>query len=40
MTRGIPDYGNVVFTTEAPLANVARLCRSDKYALAQRAITG
>ena len=39
MTRGIPDFGNVIITTEAPLANVARLLRNDKYALAQRAIT-
>ena len=39
MVRGIPDYGNIVFTTEAPLGNVARLLRKDKFALAQRAIT-
>lgn len=38
MTRGIPKYGNVIFTTEAPLGNVARLNIAGKYALAQRAI--
>lgn len=38
MTRGLPDYGNLIFTTEAPLGNVARLNISGKYALAQRAI--
>lgn len=39
MTRGIPNYGDVIFTTEAPLGNVAQLNIKGKYALAQRAIT-
>lgn len=39
MTRGIPNYGDVIFTTEAPLGNVAQLNIQGKYALAQRAIT-
>ena len=39
MTRGIPKYGDVVFTTEAPLGNVAQLLLKGKFALAQRAIT-
>ena len=39
MTRGIPQMGDVLFTTEAPLANVALLNTDDKIALAQRIIT-
>lgn len=39
MTRGIPRYGDVILTTEAPLGNVAQLFFTEKYALAQRAIT-
>ena len=39
MTRGIPEYGDVIFTTEAPLGNVAQLFITEKFALAQRAIT-
>jgi len=39
MTRGIPEKGDVLFTTEAPLANVALLNTSEKIALAQRIIT-
>lgn len=38
MTRGIPRKGDVLFTTEAPLANVAQLDTSDKVAFAQRVI--
>ena len=38
MTRGIPNFGDVIFTTEAPLGNVAQLNINYKYALAQRAI--
>ena len=38
MTRGIPNYGDVVITTEAPLGNVALLHTQEKIALAQRAI--
>jgi len=37
MTRGIPDAGDVMFTTEAPLGNVA-LIPPEKIALAQRII--
>lgn len=39
MTRGIPSKGDVLFTTEAPLANVTILNINDKIALAQRIIT-
>lgn len=39
MTRGIPTEGDVLFTTEAPLANVTLLNTSEKIALAQRIIT-
>ena len=39
MTRGIPSKGDVLFTTEAPLANVALLDTDEKIALAQRIIT-
>ncbi len=38
MTRGIPKLGDVLFTTEAPLANVAQLDTSDKVVFAQRII--
>lgn len=37
MTRGIPEPGDVMFTTEAPLGNVA-FVPSEKIALAQRII--
>lgn len=39
MTRGIPTKGDVLFTTEAPLANVTLLDTDEKIALAQRIIT-
>jgi type I restriction enzyme S subunit len=39
MTRGIPQKGDVLFTTEAPLAMVALLDTDEKIALAQRIIT-
>ena len=39
MTRGIPQKNDVLFTTEAPLANVALLDTDEKIALAQRIIT-
>ena len=39
MTRGIPRKGDVLFTTEAPLANVTLLDTDEKIALAQRIIT-
>jgi len=38
MTRGIPECGNVMFTTEAPMGNVARV-PDYKLALAQRVLT-
>lgn len=38
MTRGIPKLGDVIFTTEAPLANVTQLDTKDKVAFAQRII--
>jgi type I restriction enzyme S subunit len=38
MTRGIPNFGDVIFTTEAPLANVAQIDSNDKVAFAQRII--
>lgn len=38
MTRGIPDVGDVLFTTEAPLGMVARF-PDYKVALAQRLLT-
>ncbi|MBW7989646.1 MAG: hypothetical protein FVQ84_06480 [Planctomycetes bacterium] len=38
MTRGIPKLGDVIFTTEAPLANVAQLDTKEKVAFAQRII--
>jgi type I restriction enzyme S subunit len=39
MTRGIPEHGDILFTTEAPLGNVAQLLTRGKVALAQRIIT-
>lgn len=39
MTRGIPKQGDVLFTTEAPLANVAQIETDEPVALAQRLIT-
>lgn len=38
MTRGIPRRGDVLFTTEAPLANVCQLNTDEKVAFAQRII--
>jgi type I restriction enzyme, S subunit len=38
MTRGIPENGDVLFTTEAPLANVAQLNTDERVAFAQRII--
>lgn len=38
MTRGIPRKGDVLFTTEAPLANVAQLGTDEKVVFAQRII--
>jgi type I restriction enzyme M protein len=38
MTRGIPKVGDVLFTTEAPLGNVAVITSKKRFALAQRLI--
>ena len=38
MTRGIPNVGDVLMTTEAPLGNVALIDIEEKFVLAQRAI--
>ncbi len=38
MTRGIPERGDVIFTTEAPLANVALLDTDERVVFAQRII--
>lgn len=38
MRRGIPRKGSVIFTTEAPLGEVARIRTDDKLAFAQRII--
>ena len=38
MTRGIPQRGDVLFTTEAPLANVAQLDTDERVVFAQRII--
>jgi type I restriction enzyme S subunit len=39
MTRGFPEEGDVLFTTEAPLANVAQLDTTEKVVIGQRLIT-
>ena len=39
MTRGFPEDGDVLFTTEAPLANVAQLDTSENVVIGQRLIT-
>jgi type I restriction enzyme S subunit len=39
MTRGIPKVGDVLFTTEAPLANVAQLETDERVVIGQRLIT-
>lgn len=38
MTRGLPRNGDVLFTTEAPLGNVAVVNEPERFALAQRVI--
>lgn len=38
MTRGIPKKGDILFTTEAPLGNVAQLDTDEKVVFAQRII--
>lgn len=38
MVRGVPNKGDVLFTTEAPLANVAQLDTDEKVVFAQRII--
>lgn len=39
MTRGFPKLGDVLFTTEAPLANVAQLDTEETVVIGQRLIT-
>lgn len=39
MTRGLPKSGDVLFTTEAPLGNVAQLNTDEKVMIGQRLIT-
>jgi type I restriction enzyme S subunit len=39
MSKGIPKAGDILFTTEAPLGNVALFPNTGKYALGQRIIT-
>ena len=38
MTRGFPKKGDLLFTPEAPLGNIAKIDLTEKFALAQRAI--
>jgi len=38
MTRGLPRLGDILFTTEAPLGNVAIVDINERFALAQRVI--
>jgi type I restriction enzyme S subunit len=38
MTRGFPEPGDVLFTTEAPMGNVAVVALAERFALAQRVI--
>ena len=38
MTRGIPHPGDVLFTMEAPLGNVAEVTQIGRFALAQRLV--
>jgi type I restriction enzyme S subunit len=39
MCRGVPQSGDILFTTEAPLANVARFPTAGRFALGQRLLT-
>ena len=39
MSRGIPQAGDILFTTEAPLGNVALFPHEGKFALGQRILT-
>lgn len=39
MTKGIPQGGDILFTTEAPLGNVAQFPNEGRFALGQRIIT-
>ncbi|MHB1563878.1 MAG: N-6 DNA methylase [Leptospirillum sp.] len=38
MTRGIPKIGDVLFTMEAPLGNVAEITMTEHFAIAQRLV--
>lgn len=39
MSRGFPEKGDVIFTTEGPLGEVAQIVTDEKIALAQRVLT-
>jgi len=39
MVRGLPENGDILFTTEAPLGNACQIDFKDRYALGQRLIT-
>jgi type I restriction enzyme S subunit len=39
MVRGIPNHGDILFTTEAPLGNACQLEMNEPFALGQRLIT-
>jgi type I restriction enzyme S subunit len=39
MSKGVPKAGDILFTTEAPLGNVALFPSTGKFALGQRIIT-
>lgn len=39
MSRGIPDVGDILFTTEAPLGMACRFPKKGRYAVAQRTVT-
>ena len=39
MSRGIPDVGDILFTTEAPLGMACRFPEKGRYAVAQRTVT-
>ena len=38
MTRGFPQIGDLLFTTEAPMGNVCEVKLTERFALAQRSI--
>jgi type I restriction enzyme S subunit len=38
MTRGLPEYGDVIFTTEAPIGETAVVNTQERFSLAQRLV--